>query len=625
MKKLLTFLVLSFLAVLVLPAPAAAHGGMEGLVLIPMAGVWLFFVILGIAGLLLTCFKVSSPITAWGIIAINLIFLGVSWYIYYINALSFTYAVRGGIHPSHLFVQDFMMFAGVTIGILAAIIIIAASFKLGQYKHFVWGGLVVGLVIAFIITMPRIKKEQEKTDLIENISKRPYLFGKALPEGEHDMSGLKDLEPELKTYSFYKAAEEGNVEVVKMLIGDRTEGEIQTAFSRAMNNPHYDACNTDANALEIMALLLDKGADVNIERPYSVFGEKYTSTPLTRAADCLEIDLVKFLLEHGADPNKTSMHGRDYNETALSNAYEHGGRKDKAIIELLLDSGADINIPGSFWGTILGYAVKYKDIDEVQWILDRKADVNVPNCEKRTPLHWAVREGKDDVAKLLIKYGANVNATDKFNDTPLFDAVEQNSTALAKILLERGADPNVVSNVYKATALDKAGTEEMKDLLRKYGAKTKEELEREEDLRQQFERYVQTVDIATVARTYDEEKTQNARVAVAENVPEKKPEEYDDIGLPVLFKAIIKKDSKKVADLIAKGVDVNQKNEYGYTPLMWAVIYPNNEIIKQLLNAKADANAVISFGKTEVSVLQLAIRNNHPEIAELLKQAGAEE
>ena len=95
-----------------------------------------------------------------------------------------------------------------------------------------------------------------------------------------------------------------------------------------------------------------------------------------------------------------------------------------------------------------------------------------------------------------------------------------------------------------------------------------------------------------------------------------------------LIPAIMGGESQRVAELIAQGVDVNQKNQNGFTPLMMAAIYGHTEIAKQLLDAKADVNAFISVSganEQNLTALYMAKANNHPEIAELLKAAGAKE
>jgi ankyrin repeat protein len=77
---------------------------------------------------------------------------------------------------------------------------------------------------------------------------------------------------------------------------------------------------------------------------------------------------------------------------------------------------------------------------------------------------------------------------------------------------------------------------------------------------------------------------------------------------------------KEVAELlIEKGADVNAKNNYGETPLAYAL---NNKEIADLLIAKgADVNAKGDFGGTP---LHEAAGSGHKETAKLLIEKGAD-
>ena len=49
-------------------------------------------------------------------------------------------------------------------------------------------------------------------------------------------------------------------------------------------------------------------------------------------------------------------------------------------------------------------------------------------------------------------------------------------------------------------------------------------------------------------------------------------------------------DLEKVKDLIKKKTDINCKDEYSQTPLMWATAIENKKIVQYLLNHGADVN-----------------------------------
>lgn len=87
-----------------------------------------------------------------------------------------------------------------------------------------------------------------------------------------------------------------------------------------------------------------------------------------------------------------------------------------------------------------------------------------------TPLHKAVAAGDKDLVERLLAEGAEVNAKDNHNQTALHRAATFGNKELAELLLAKSAEVNAQDNNGK-TPLDLAKTDELKALLRKYGAK----------------------------------------------------------------------------------------------------------------------------------------------------------
>jgi ankyrin repeat protein len=73
---------------------------------------------------------------------------------------------------------------------------------------------------------------------------------------------------------------------------------------------------------------------------------------------------------------------------------------------------------------------------------------------------------------------------------------------------------------------------------------------------------------------------------------------------------------------LAKGGDLNARDESGRTALHWAVARRVPESVIELIAAGADLGAADRDGMTALS---LARSKNSPEIADLLAQAGARE
>jgi ankyrin repeat protein len=76
--------------------------------------------------------------------------------------------------------------------------------------------------------------------------------------------------------------------------------------------------------------------------------------------------------------------------------------------------------------------------------------------------------------------------------------------------------------------------------------------------------------------------------------------------------------SEVVKSLLEAKAEVDSKdNEYGQTPLIWAAVNGILEVVKSLLEAKADVDAKDKDGKT---ALELAQGKGHKDVVELLKK-----
>ena len=75
-----------------------------------------------------------------------------------------------------------------------------------------------------------------------------------------------------------------------------------------------------------------------------------------------------------------------------------------------------------------------------------------------------------------------------------------------------------------------------------------------------------------------------------------------------------------VREALKLGAEVNAKDDWDYTPLIWAARYGYTEIANLLIAAKAEVNAKNKYGDTP---LIWAASNGYTEIANMLKEAGA--
>jgi uncharacterized protein len=148
--------------------------------------------------------------------------------------------------------------------------------------------------------------------------------------------------------------------------------------------------------------LIDKKSDVNAAQ---VDG----TTALHWAVRADDLELTEMLLKAGARPSAANQSGA----TPMLLSAMNG---NAAILERLIQAGADPNAPLTKTGdTALMIAARTGKVDAVRALLDHGAKVNArESWGGTTALMWAVSERHSDVAQLLLEHGAEVNAKSNF-------------------------------------------------------------------------------------------------------------------------------------------------------------------------------------------------------------------
>jgi uncharacterized protein len=101
----------------------------------------------------------------------------------------------------------------------------------------------------------------------------------------------------------------------------------------------------------------------------------------------------------------------------------------------------------------LADAAMNRNRDAVRTLLQKKVDVNAPQVDGTTALHWAVRSDDADTTDLLIRAGANVSAVNREGVTPMQLAAVNGNAAIIEKLLKAGANPNASLSKFGDTAL----------------------------------------------------------------------------------------------------------------------------------------------------------------------------
>jgi hypothetical protein len=145
-------------------------------------------------------------------------------------------------------------------------------------------------------------------------------------------------------------------------------------------------CVTDEK-LDLVKLLLEYGAD-----PNKAYGK--TERPLAIAIYNSRNNLIKLLLEHGADPN-LNVDGIN-NKKILRHACSYG---HSTSLKLLLDHGADANIINDRGETILMYACQWSHIYKIRAFLKAGADLNARSAQGYTAYDYAKKHKNDSVVR----------------------------------------------------------------------------------------------------------------------------------------------------------------------------------------------------------------------------------
>ena len=221
--------------------------------------------------------------------------------------------------------------------------------------------------------------------------------------------------------SLIEATKAGNTEAVEFLI----------------KQLHVDV-NTRSN--EESTASLKEEADKWLEEDENgniYFKHDAGSTALMIACCNNDTDIVKLLLENGADPNIQSNLGF----TALIYASCIGGID---CVRMLLDHNADVNLKKYSSGSSALFFASYTgNMKLVKILLKQKdANLNIQRNDGTTPLFIASQNGHLEIIEILLKENANPNTPRKTGATPLYIASQNGHLEIVERLLRENATPN---------------------------------------------------------------------------------------------------------------------------------------------------------------------------------------
>lgn len=155
-------------------------------------------------------------------------------------------------------------------------------------------------------------------------------------------------------------------------------------------------------------------------------------TKLHSAASLGKTELIALLLDKGADINAKAKDGSSPLHLAVK-------RSHAAAVKLLFARGANPSAKDQEGNAPLHVAAELYAPDMLKVLVDLGAMVNARNNENWTPLHLAANRGKREVVEYLLSVGADINAIAANGWTPLKVAANCGHLQLSEFLRSRGA------------------------------------------------------------------------------------------------------------------------------------------------------------------------------------------
>src|SRR3569623_206620 len=163
---------------------------------------------------------------------------------------------------------------------------------------------------------------------------------------------------------------------------------------------------------------------------------QYRVIALPRAVRRGDVGFIKTLLNliPGADRVAFINHRDNAGDTALDIAIQEGR---EAVVNTLLNRGADINQRNNNEETALHMAERRGDEMLVNTLLDRGTDNNQRNNNEETALHMAVRRGDAMLVNTLLDSGTDIHQRNNTGETALLIAVRSRHVGVTGTLLAR--------------------------------------------------------------------------------------------------------------------------------------------------------------------------------------------
>ena len=204
-------------------------------------------------------------------------------------------------------------------------------------------------------------------------------------------------------------------DIASRILDAHPEAIAQAPTDKSGDTLLHMAAGREGSA-RLVQLLIDCGAVVNARNSSG-------DTPLHKAVDAHDADMVRVLLKNGADLDKANE-GKRYNPPLFSLINRDRDAKNAQIAKILLDAGASphirateaINGP-SKGDSILYHAIRYGAWETARELLKAGADPHDTSYIGASAMHHCLQLRQIEGVKLLLEFG--------FDPLRVFDFTEQ--------------------------------------------------------------------------------------------------------------------------------------------------------------------------------------------------------
>lgn len=254
---------------------------------------------------------------------------------------------------------------------------------------------------------------------------------KILLEHGADPNVCRETEVKVEGTPLLLSSFEGDILAVRLLLAHGADPNFHLPKGTWMNSSCLSAACYSGD-LRIFKLLVEHGASI------------HSSLSLEASCWTNSVDMVKYLLANGANPNGSGDKGN--HGSPLQIACCSDTNASDAIVELLLQYGADIHLERGRKGSPLVQAALFGCLSITKRLIENGVNVNMTTDTWGTALQAAAAMGFVDVAECLIKAGADVNLQCGRLKNALQAALSDPRTDIGVLLLRSGADVDVKSS-----------------------------------------------------------------------------------------------------------------------------------------------------------------------------------